>query len=105
VPGRCAVEWLRAIREVIQIADVPKAKADLMHAIYERITVAGPEIVGVRLTAAAYTHGLALAPPTKVAMSRLKTMARPTGVGRATTTYDMPIEGRDEWLGAARRLA
>ena len=28
----------------------PKEKADLMHAIYDRITVAGPEIVGVRLT-------------------------------------------------------
>ena len=34
-----------------------------MHAIYERITVAGPEIVGIRLTAAAYAHGLALALP------------------------------------------
>ena len=32
-------------------------------------------------------------------------MARPTGVGRALTTYDMPIEGRDEWLAAASRLA
>jgi hypothetical protein len=32
-------------------------------------------------------------------------MARPTGVGRAITAYDMPIEGRDEWLTAARRLA
>ena len=32
-----------------------------MHAIYERITVAGPEIVGVRLTQAAYAHRLALA--------------------------------------------
>ena len=29
----------------------------------ERITVAGPEIVGVRLTQAAYAHGLALARP------------------------------------------
>ena len=48
-----------------------------MHAIYERITVAGPEIVGIRLTAAAYAHGLALALPDKVGM------ARPTGVGRA----------------------
>jgi hypothetical protein len=38
-------------------------------------------------------------------MSRLKTMARPTGVGRAISTYDMPIEGRDEWIAAARRLA
>ena len=70
-----------------------------MHAIYERITVVGPEIVGVRLPAAAYAHGLALALPEKVAM------ASPTGVGRAIATYNMPIEGRDEWLAAARRLA
>ena len=48
------------------------SKADLMHAIYERITVAVPEVVGVRLTAAAYAHGLALALPEAV-------MARPTG--------------------------
>jgi hypothetical protein len=69
-----------------------------MHAIYERIKVAGPEIVGVRLTQAAYAHGLALALPEAV-------MARPTGVGRAISTYTIPIEGRDEWLAAARRLA
>jgi hypothetical protein len=47
-----------------------------MHAIYERITVAGPKSWGVRLTAAAYAHGFALALPEKVEM------ARPTGVGR-----------------------
>jgi hypothetical protein len=52
-----------------------------MHAIYERITVAGLEIVGVRLTQTAYAHGLALALSEKVEM------ARPTGVGCATTTY------------------
>ena len=51
---------------------------DLMHAIYDRITVAGPVIVGVRLTQAAYAHGLALALPTKVAL------ARPTGFEPAT---------------------
>jgi hypothetical protein len=28
--------------------------------------------------------------------------ARPTGVGREITTYTIPIEGRDEWLAAAR---
>jgi hypothetical protein len=30
-------------------------------------------------------------------------MARPTGVGRAISTYtiSIPIEGRDEWLAAA----
>ncbi len=32
-------------------------------------------------------------------------VARPTGVGRAISTYTIPIEGRDEWLAAARRLA
>lgn len=32
-------------------------------------------------------------------------VARPTGVGRALATYDVPIDGRDEWLAAARRLA
>jgi hypothetical protein len=32
-------------------------------------------------------------------------LARPEGVGRALTAYRMPIEGRDEWIAAARRLA
>ena len=99
LPGHRAVERLRALGESFQTADVPKEKADLMHAIYERITVAGPLILGVRLTQAAYAHGLALALPQKVEM------ARPTGVGRALATYTIPIEGRDEWLAAARRLA
>ena len=38
-------------------------------------------------------------------MSRLKTLARPTGVGRALTAYRMPIEDRDEWIAAVERLA
>ncbi len=70
LPGKRAVEWLRALGQSFQAADVPKEKADLMHAVYERITVAGPEIVGVRLTAAAYAHGLALALPEKVEWKR-----------------------------------
>ena len=32
-------------------------------------------------------------------------MARPTGVGRALATYEIRIEGREEWLAAARRQA
>jgi len=48
---------------------------------------------------AVFVHGPALlhhygdttlAPPDKVAV------ARPTGVGRAIATYEIPIEGRDE---------
>ena len=65
LPGHRAVEWLRALGESFQVADAPKEKEELMHAIYERITVAGPEIVGVRLTQAAHAHGLALALPEK----------------------------------------
>jgi hypothetical protein len=55
--------------------------------------------VGVRLTEAAYAHGLALALPTKVAL------ARPTGIERAVATFEIPIEGWDEWLAAAARRA
>jgi hypothetical protein len=61
--------------------------------------LAGRKIVSVRLTPSAYSHRLALALPTEVAL------ARPTGVGHAITTYTIPIEGRDEWMAAARREA
>ena len=45
-------------------------------------------------------HGSALDTPKKVAM------ARPNRVRRADNNLDtIPIEGRDEWLAAARRLA
>jgi hypothetical protein len=98
VPAHRAVEWLRVLGETWASADVPEARADLLHAIYERITVVGRSVVSVRLTQAAYANGLALALPQVV-------MARPEGVGRALTTYEIPIEGRDEWLAAARRLA
>jgi len=104
LPAERALEWLRALGESLQAPHASREKADVMHAIYDRITVAGPEIVGVRLTQAAYAHGLALALPEKVELAR-PTVARPTGVGRALATYEIPIEGRDEWLAAARRLA
>jgi hypothetical protein len=91
-----AVAWLRALAETWTAADVPEAKADLLHAIYERIVVAGRSFVSARLTPAAYAHGLALALPEKVAM------ARPTGVGRALATYRIPIEDHDEWEASAR---
>jgi hypothetical protein len=32
-------------------------------------------------------------------------MARPEGLEPALATYDIPIEGHDEWLAAAERLA
>ena len=94
LPAERAVEWLRALAESLQVPEKSKEKADLMHDIYDRITVAGPEIVGVRLTPAAYAHGLALALPEKVEL------ARPTGVKRTRThagLKSIPIEGADDW--------
>jgi hypothetical protein len=99
VAAERAIEWLRALSATWTEADVPEAKADVLHAIYDQIVVTGRETVSVRLTPSAYAHGLALALPTKVAL------ARPTGVGRALATCEILIEGRDEWLAAARRLA
>jgi hypothetical protein len=78
VTAERAVEWLQAISETWQQADVPEAKAELVHAIYERIVVAGRRIVSARLTPSAYQHGLALALPEKVAM------ASPAGFEPAT---------------------
>ena len=86
----------------------------LVQAVYEGVTVRGEEFVSVRLTAEAYADGLALALPEEVSVPAIPArgrprknmaLARPTGVGRAITTYRIPIGGRDEWLTAARRLA
>ena len=76
---------------------MPAQRADLIHAVYDRIMVAGVTFVNARLTTEAYQHGMALALP--------QVVSAPTGVGRAISTYTIPIEGRDEWLAAARRLA
>jgi hypothetical protein len=94
-----ALAWLRALSSTWSEADVPETKAEVLHAIYERIVVTGRTIVSIRLTQSAYAHGLALALPTKVAL------ARPTGVGHTLTAYRMPIEGRDDWIAAVERLA
>jgi truncated hemoglobin YjbI len=77
VPSKRAAAWLAALGETLQSADVPEAKADLIHAIYERIVVVGPEFVRACLTPAAYAHGLAALLPEVV-------MASPAGFEPAT---------------------
>jgi DNA invertase Pin-like site-specific DNA recombinase len=77
VTAERAVAWLRSFANAIVLADLPAERADLVHAIYERIVVAGPKFVSARLTPAAYDRGLALALPQVV-------MARPTGFEPAT---------------------
>ena len=88
-----AVEWLRVLADTWVNADVPEARADLLHAIYDRIVVKGRSIVAARLTPAAYSNGLALALP-QVGM------ARPEGSEHAPPT--IVIEGVEELVEALR---
>jgi DNA invertase Pin-like site-specific DNA recombinase len=78
IPPERAVAWLEALSATWRAAEVPAERADVLHAIYDRITIAGRKIVSVRLTPSAYAHGFALALPEKVAV------ARPTGFEPAT---------------------
>jgi hypothetical protein len=78
VPAQRAIEWIRILGQTWAAADVPAAKADLLHAIYDHITVVGPTVVSARLTPAAYANGLALALPQVV-------RARPEGFEPPTT--------------------
>jgi len=65
------VDWMRALGATWQAIGVETEKAELLHAIYDRIVVKGEEIVSVRLTPEAQAHGMALA-------LRQVGMARPT---------------------------
>ena len=57
LPARRATEWLDALAQTWQKADLVEEKSDVIHAIYERIVIEGPRFVGLRLTPAAYRHG------------------------------------------------
>jgi DNA invertase Pin-like site-specific DNA recombinase len=70
VPAERAVDWLRDLSQTWQQAEVPQARSELLHAICERIVVAGREFLSARLTPAAYAHGLALALPQQVVSVR-----------------------------------
>lgn len=97
VPADRAVAWLQDFAALRAEAD-EEERAELTAAVYEEVTVRGPEFVSARLTPAAYAHGLALALPERVPMA----CARPTGVARAAAIA-IPIEGAREWRRAARR--
>jgi len=95
VPAERAVAWLRSIGDAIQHADVPAERAEVVHAVYDRIVVAGRTFVSARLSEAAYRHGLTLALPEVV-------MARPTGFERGDAiNIRIPIEGADNGRMAA----
>ena len=77
VPAKRAVAMLTAVEQPPDLRMHPSRSADLIHAVYERIEVAGPGFVGADLTPEAYAHGLALALPETV-------MASPAGLEPAT---------------------
>ena len=74
---------MRVLADTWVKADVPEAKAELLHAIYDRIVVVGRSIVAARLTPAAYSNGLALALP-QVVMARPEGFEPPTLWSEAT---------------------
>ena len=77
------VATLRALPETWSKA-TPSGRAELLHSIYERIIVRGPEFVGARLTPEAYSLGLALALLERVQPAPEWVLARPTGFEPAT---------------------
>ena len=48
----------------------PETRAQVIHAVYERIEVRGLDFAEVKLTPEAYAHGLALALPERVSRAR-----------------------------------
>jgi hypothetical protein len=101
------VAKLRSLPETWAKA-TPAGRAELLHSIYERIVVRGPEFVGARLTPEAYSLVLALALPERVQPAQEWVLARPTGVGRTRTHSAfrvIPIEGADEWEAAVQTSA
>jgi hypothetical protein len=113
VDGTKAIDYIRNFASSWAKAK-PPTRATMIQSLYDEIVVRGDEFVSVRLSPEAYAHGLAVAFPQEVVVTPLPSrgrprknmaLARPTGVGRGITTYTIPIEGRDEWLAAARREA
>jgi hypothetical protein len=86
VPSQRPGEWLRTIGESLREVDVPKEKADLLHAIYERITVAGLEkpiedALGVVDCACAPTISCSWAACSRSGLSALRAASAEIGLG------------------------
>lgn len=97
-----ALDYLRSFSATWADADA-REQADLIHATYERIEVAGPRIVSVTPTPDAARHGIALALPEQVNIRSLSQVAMVGGEGLEPqlTTVHIPIIGRAQWLRAA----
>ena len=97
VTADVATGYLRDIGRMWDAAN-EQERADLLHAIYSRVTVRRDSFESVELTPDAYAHGLALS-------MRETVLASPAGAGAAGAhrrIVRVPIVGRREWLQLAR---
>ena len=101
IPAERAVEWLRALGESLEAAECPRRRQTCCTPSTTGSSVAGPEIVGVRLTPAAYAHGLALALPEKVELAR-PTGFEPATFGSGPTPAIAPSSGSECWASPSK---
>lgn len=101
-----AVDYLRALGKTWGDAD-DRERSDMLHSIYDRIEVAGPAFVDVKLRPEAKKHGLALALPEEVTVpehlfSRDAALACPRGLRPlAPHLHRIAIAGRRRLLRSA----
>jgi hypothetical protein len=98
-----AIEWLEILAETWQKAELPEEKSDVVHAIYERIVVAGPEFVGVRLTPAAYSHGLRSLYQRLLERARQDSDLRPSASEADALSAELRARGASRHGGAGRQ--
>ena len=83
VPADRALAYLRNLAETWANPGIrPETRAQVIHAVYERIEVRGLDFAEVKLTPEAYAHGLALALPERVSRVRAG-LACPRGLRHA----------------------
>ena len=102
VPAGEALSYLRNIDAAWKAPISDAARAELLHAIYERIVVTRDGFVEVTLTPHAYRHGLALALPESVMVHK---RPRQESVTAMQTRQLVRIGGKREWETAARKSA
>lgn len=98
-----ADEAIAAIRDMAALFTdaTDEERSRIIHAVYARIPIAGPEIRPVELTPWAYAHGLDQVLPELV---RLEWRPRQV-TGQRGQTARVPVAGRRERWAAARRTA
>ena len=96
---------VRAARLLSDLGDLwakatPTERAEILGGLFAEVRVRDDRIVAA--TPARDEYRLLIASATAHAQVGV---ARPEGFGRALATYEIPIEGADEWIAVAERWA